>query len=72
MSTFSKNSKFIPLTEWEAAFGWPTTAALRHYTFYEEKNGFSNVIRRVGRRILIDVEAFDEWVDNNGSWKRSS
>lgn len=36
---------------------------LRHLIFYAETNGFSRVIRRIGRRILIDEDDFFLWVD---------
>jgi hypothetical protein len=29
--------------------------------FYEEANGFSKVIVRIGRRVLLDERAFFEW-----------
>jgi len=31
--------------------------------FHEKKNGFQAVIKRVGGRVLIDEQAFFDWVD---------
>lgn len=38
-------------------------SALRHLIFNSKANGFSQVIRRIGKRkLLLDEEAFFEWV----------
>lgn len=36
---------------------------LRNLIHFEDTNGFSAVIRRIGRRIFIIEEAFFEWLD---------
>ena len=59
----SNTSRLIPLTKWPEHYQWPTVGGLRHLVFWENKNGFKKVIRRVGKRILIDEKAFFEWVD---------
>ena len=62
--------RFIPLTEWPKHHSWPPVGGLRHLVFYAEQNGFDKVIRRAGRRVLIDEQAFFEWLDNqNGGAK---
>ncbi len=55
--------KYIPVPEWHKHHSWPPNGGLRHLIFNAEKNGFNQVIRRVGRRILIDEKAFFDWVD---------
>lgn len=35
---------------------------LRHLIFHEHENGFHKCVKRVGRRVLIDEQAFFEWV----------
>ena len=42
---------------------------LRHLIFHEHENGFHKCIRRVGRRVLIDEQAFFEWVAEQGGVK---
>lgn len=38
--------------------------------FYADQNGFDKVIRRAGRRVLIDEQAFFQWLDEqNGGQK---
>lgn len=36
---------------------------LRHKIFYGEETGFSRCIRRFGRKVLIDENAFFQWLD---------
>ncbi|MCB2213008.1 hypothetical protein KQI52_12920 [bacterium] len=55
--------RLIPLTSWNDTYEWPTVGALRQYVFYAHENGFDKVIRRVGRRVLIDEAEFFRWVD---------
>lgn len=56
-------TRFIPLTKWNEHHEWPPIGGLRHLVFHAEKNGFSSVIVRAGRRVLIDEKAFFVWLD---------
>jgi hypothetical protein len=40
-----------------------TEGGLRWLIFNAEENGFSSAIVRVGRRVLIDLEELDRWID---------
>jgi len=55
--------KFIPVTEWNRFHIWPTVAALRFYIFNAEFDGFNKVVKKVGRRCLIDEMAFFQWIE---------
>ena len=59
--------RMIPVTEWHNYHPWPTEAGLRHLIFNAEKNGFDKVVKRVGRRCLIDEQAFLRFVDSKGT-----
>jgi hypothetical protein len=61
MST-EQQSRLIPLTQWPQHHSWPPIGGLRHLVFHRKSNGFDKVIRRAGKRILIDEAAFFEWV----------
>lgn len=37
-------------------------SALRHLIFDANKNGFQSVIFRVGKKILLEETAFEQWV----------
>lgn len=59
-------TRLIPLTDWNQHHAWPPIGGLRHLVFFERTNGFHKVVRRVGRRVLIDEAAFFAWVESNG------
>jgi hypothetical protein len=63
LSTVSKFVKNHP--------DFATEGGIRHLIFHSETNGFYKVIRRLGRRILIDEEAFFIWLNNENN-KRGS
>lgn len=56
--------KLFTVTQWAQHHLWPTTSGLRHLIFYAKNNGFEKVIRRSGKRILIDEDAFFKWLDD--------
>ena len=61
-------TQLIPVSQWNERHPWPPKGGLRHLIFFAETNGFNKVIRRIGRRVLIDEEAFFEWAnDQTGS-----
>lgn len=57
---------FVLVTDWNKRHAWPPIGGLRHLIFHASTNGFDSVIRRVGRRVLIDEVAFFQWIDRNG------
>lgn len=64
-----KTTKLIPVPDWHRYHPWPPIGGLRHLVFYAETNGFNKVIRRIGRRVLIDEAAFFDWVNEQGGAK---
>lgn len=40
-------------------------SALRWLIFNSTKNGFDDVIVKLGRRVLIDTQRLDKWVERN-------
>lgn len=63
----SPSARLIPVTEWNQHHSWPPLGGLRWLIFKESINGFHRVVRRVGRRVLIDEAAFFEWVRNGAA-----
>lgn len=61
--TGSSIRRLIPVGKWTEHHAWPPIGGLRHLIFYADKNGFNKAIIRCGRRILIDENAFFEWLD---------
>ena len=43
-----------------------TESAIRWLIFNEKYNGFSRCIRRIGRKVLIDLDQFELWIDAQG------
>lgn len=37
--------------------------SLRWIIFNKNQNGFNRVMRQVGRKIIIDLDLFEEWVE---------
>ena len=65
-STQSK-TRLIPVTKWNEYHQWPPVGGLRHLIFYAADNGFDKVIRRCGRRVLIDEAAFFQWMEEQNA-----
>ena len=58
-----KPSRLIPASQWNTYHPWPPIGGLRHLIFFSALNGFAKVVKRAGRRVLIDENAFFEWID---------
>lgn len=58
--------RLVPVTKWNEYHPWPPAGGLRHLIFNASTNGFDKVIRRIGRRVLIDEAEFFTWANNQG------
>lgn len=65
---FQKYVTIKQLIKLEPAF---KAGGIRSLIFNEKKNGFSSCIRRVGRKILIDLGEFKKFVDKGQDGLRS-
>lgn len=43
-----------------------TESSIRWLIFNEKVNGFSRCIRRIGRKVLVDLDAFEQWIESHG------
>ncbi|HEX4045095.1 MAG TPA: hypothetical protein VHZ76_05455 [Gammaproteobacteria bacterium] len=61
-------TRYIPVPNWEKHHEWPRLGGLRNLIFNRHKNGFDQfgVVKKVGKRVLIDEAAFFQWVANQG------
>ena len=59
-------SRLIPVSRWNEFHPWPPIGGLRYMIFNADRNGFNTVVRRCGRRVLIDERAFFKWANANG------
>ena len=55
-------TRLLTVKQWTETHAWPPSGGMRHLIFFAKANGFDAVIRRVGRRVLIDERAFFDWV----------
>ncbi len=61
----TEKNRFLTCAQWVKEHSWPPAGGLRHLIFFAEQNGFSKVIRRVGRRVLISEKDFFEWMETS-------
>lgn len=55
----------ILVTDWSKHHSYPPIATLRCLIFNAKSNGFDSVVRRVGRRVLMDEDEYFKWVESN-------
>lgn len=67
----SQTTRYIPVPNWEKHHEWPRLGGLRNLIFNRHKNGFNKVVKKVGRRVLIDEAAFFRWVDEQSDKEES-
>jgi hypothetical protein len=56
------DTRLITVPDWPKYHPWPPVGGLRHLIFHADANGFHAVVRRCGRRVLIDETAFFAWM----------
>ena len=59
-------TRLFTVNDWSKTHAWPPKGGLRWLIFNARHNGFDKVIRRIGRRVLIDERAFFEWASRQG------
>lgn len=64
-----KQTRYIPVPLWNDFHVWPTVVGLRYLIFNKDKNGFAKVVKKIGKRVLIDEILFFEWVEEQNSEK---
>lgn len=63
--SIAQNSQFITCKAFLQNRDWPTQSSLRYYIFFNKYGFADSCVRRVGRKVLIDANAFDTWVKEN-------
>ncbi len=64
VATERVQTQFLTIPQWCDRHPWPSQGGLRHLIFNAEENGFSNCIRRVGRRVLLSESDVLRWIDS--------
>ena len=64
-------SRLLTVSQFALAHPAFSQSALRHLIFDASANGFSRVIRRIGKRkILLDEDSFFQWVASQQGGER--
>ena len=63
-------TRYIPLKDWHLFHPWPSVSGLRWYAFHSKTNGFHRVLKRVGRRLLINEAEFFSWIEFKNKRKK--
>lgn len=71
-STVSNKTRYLTCTQWCKEYNWPPAGGLRHLIFNAKYNGFSKVVRRVGRRILLNEEEFLKFIEEKSNNTQST
>lgn len=61
-----KQGRLLTVNQFVKEHPWPPIGGLRWLIFHEKSNGFNKVVVRIGRRVLLDVDAFYAWAKSNG------
>ncbi|MBF8263688.1 MAG: hypothetical protein HW387_1353 [Parachlamydiales bacterium] len=58
------NSKtnFVTCRSFLQGRDWPTHSSLRYYIFFNKYGFAEKCVKRIGRKVLIDLSAFDLWL----------
>jgi hypothetical protein len=43
-----------------------TESSIRWLIFNEKQNGFARCVRRLGKKVLLDLDQFELWIDEQG------
>lgn len=58
----SPTSKWVTCRAFLKDRDWPTPSSLRYYIFFNKYGFADKCVRRVGRKVLIDIAAFERWL----------
>lgn len=64
-------SKYMTVKQWVETYGYIPEGGLRHLIFHN-KDFEKKVVRRLGRKVILDVEALEAYVNEQGSNPQSS
>ena len=59
------SSQFVTCNAFLQNRDWPTKSSLRYYIFFNKYGFADRCVRRLGRKVLINIQAFDIWVKEN-------
>lgn len=66
-----KKADWIPVTKWKDHFQYPTQGAIRNICARRKTNGADLFLSMVHGRFYINVERFNEWMQQQSQLRRS-
>lgn len=57
---------FLTIRQYAERYPWPSESGLRWMVFHAKSNGLESALIRVGKRIVLDLAAFNVWVRSHG------
>jgi hypothetical protein len=54
--------KFLTVKQYAERYPYPSESALRWMLFHSSTNGLESAVIRVGRRIILDLDALNAWL----------
>lgn len=63
--TISKQRRIATVQQASELYPAFSTSSLRYLIFKSKNNGFARCIRKIGSRVLIDLDEFDKWLDDH-------
>ena len=70
--TYETDQPLLTIKQFSQQYPAFNEGGLRHLVFYANSNGFKKCIRRVGRKVLIHVPSFFEWVEEQNGFEENS
>lgn len=43
-----------------------TMGQIRHLLLYRHRNGLQDAVRKVGKRLVLRLDLFNDWIDSKG------
>ena len=69
MTHYPQETKWLTIRQLADANPCFTESSLRWLVFHQSTNGFDRCVRRIGKKILISLADFENWVESHGSSK---
>jgi hypothetical protein len=61
----SQGKRYLTIRQTAQAYPAMTESALRWLRFNGDVNGFNRCVLAVGRKLLIDADAFEQWLESH-------
>jgi hypothetical protein len=45
---------------------------IRHLLLYRHRNGLQDVVKKIGKRLMLRLDLFDQWIDAQTSKRKCS